>query len=191
MSIRPQHLSSPRGNLAAVEVLRTANFASRSAAPAMNDAQRAVEGAGPRPDVAPPDPPHRARRRFVLAALLAAVWMVALILLAAFTANPVTLNRDQVRRSDWVVTGTVVDLDKSLVAVEKEWKRGRITGEIAVRNLRETSARTGERYILPLSADKNGGTRYRVTESPVPRSAPPVYPATEEALAQLHAILEP
>ncbi len=139
---------------------------------------------------------NRSRRFLLFASVLACLWIVALAVLAAFTANPVTLNQDQIRRSGFIVTATVVDLETSRVLIDQEWRGGALQGEIVVRNLRETSAESRRKYILPLSRANDGKDEFVVTGSLVPVSAsepekkkPLIYPADDDAIGQLKEIL--
>ena len=137
-----------------------------------------------------PAPASIGRSRIFLAAaaVLAAVWMVALLVLAHYTANPVVLNREQVLESPYVVTGTVVgDTASGKISVEREWKRQALSGTITVANLRATGAKTGETYIIPLSKPDDS---LHVTEVPNSNGTPLVYPATSPALDQLKAIVD-
>jgi hypothetical protein len=130
------------------------------------------------------------RSRILLAAtaVLAAVWMVALLVLAHYTANPVVLNREQVLESPYVITGTVVgDAASGKISVEREWKRQAFSGTITVANLQATGAKTGETYIIPLSKPDES---WQVTEVPNSSGTLLVYPATPPALDQLKAIMD-
>lgn len=132
---------------------------------------------------------ERSRFRWHIAAAVALLWIAGLILLAVFTANPVTLNRDQVLRSEAVITGQVVDAAQSLVKVERVWRGDKIGPEIRVENLSVTGARGGDSYIFPLSIERSDGRKYRVTESLLPNAAPLIYPATPESAEMLSKIL--
>jgi hypothetical protein len=123
----------------------------------------------------------------ISAVALAAGWWVCLSLLALFTANPVTLNREQILRSKDVVTGTIVgDPGSGKVSVTEEWKGHDLRGTIMVANLATTIARQGTSYLIPLSASDE---TFRVTETLLPNGAPLIYPATYDALEQLQEIL--
>jgi hypothetical protein len=106
--------------------------------------------------------------------------------MAWLTANPVTLNRDQILRADFVITGKV-ESEPALreVLVLREWKKNGLTGKIHVENLEDARVRRGGTYLMPLS---HASTGYRVTET---RASSPaiVYPATPEAIDQLEKIL--
>jgi hypothetical protein len=146
---------------------------------------------GQRPDagnLSPSDAPSRPRRGpFVCAAALTVVWCAILIVMAWRTANPVSLNRDQILRADLVVTGTV-ESEPAIgeVSVTREWKKNGLKGTIHVENLEDAKARRGATYLIPLSPSSAG---YRVTEARLDNSAPHIYPATRAAIEQLEAIL--
>jgi len=122
---------------------------------------------------------------------LALVWWGVLAALTYYTANPVTLNREQILRSALVVTGTIVgDPGEGRVTVEREWKKSPVKKEtsetILVSNLTEAGARRGLSYLMPLSRGSDG---FHVTPTLLPNAAPLIYPATPDAIKQLEAIL--
>ena len=130
------------------------------------------------------------RRAFLIAATLGALWIAALAALAVFTANPITLNREQIMTSDAVVTARVLDPAAGTVAVEKVWKsRTELTAErLALDNLDKGRIRAGALYLVPLSRVR--ADRYEVTRTQLPNQQPLVYPATDDAVRQLEAILK-
>jgi hypothetical protein len=131
---------------------------------------------------------RRSRIFLAVAAVLAAAWMVSLLVLAHYTANPVMLNREQIIESPYVVTGTVVGSPaRGEVSVEREWKRQALTGTITVADLTATGAKTGVTYIIPLSKPDES---LHVTEAPNSHGTPLIYPATPAALDQLKAIVD-
>jgi hypothetical protein len=132
---------------------------------------------------------RRARLAMMAAALLAGLWGLALGGMALFTANPVTLNREQVLRSDAVIRGDVVDLEEGQVQVERLWPvRRPVEGEsLRLANLKATKASNGEAYLMPVSRTADG---YEVTRTSLPGEVPLIYPATNEAEAQLERVLE-
>lgn len=128
------------------------------------------------------------RTILIAAAAVAVLWWIALGMLALFTANPVTLNREQILRSSYVVTGKVVDAERGTVEVEKEWKQSGFGGTVHVGRLEETGARAGRSYIIPIEKAADG--MLNVTRSRLPNEAPLIYPATAEAAAQLSRLLQ-
>lgn len=150
------------------------------------------DGAKRAPPPAPPTadaPPPRARRMFLLVAAAVVGWWAVLIGLVVFTANPVTLNRRQIRRSDDVATAEVLDAATGRVKVLQEFKHGTPLGEITVEGLSRSGAKTGTTCILPLVKSPDG--TYRVAGAGSDKRPPPVYPATGEALDQLRELLKP
>jgi hypothetical protein len=134
------------------------------------------------------DAPWRPPRGpLIFASALAIIWSAILITMAWLTADPVTLNRDQVLRADFVITGRVEsDPAAGEVSVLREWHKNALNGTIHVENLGDVRVRTGETYLMPLS---HAATGYRITEARLANSALLVYPATQAALSQLEQIL--
>lgn len=89
-------------------------------------------------------------------------------MLAIFAANPVTFNRAQILQADYVVTATVQDAVTGRITVEKEWKHGFTfpSDEIVVSNLSGADARTGRKYLIPLSSEPDD--KFSVTEPKLP-----------------------
>ena len=128
-----------------------------------------------------------ARRGFWIALAVAACWLLVLGGLALFTANPITLNVEQVRASEYVVTGRVAGEERSVLVVERQWKGAETPAELRVGNLSQTAIRPGRSYLVPLSRTRSSALE--VTETDLPENPPLVYPATEDAIEQLTAIL--
>ena len=136
-----------------------------------------------------PSPRAPLRSRVLTAALaIAIVWILGLITLAVLTANPVTLNRMQIERSDYVVTATRKRADSAKIEVSREWKHGADLGEITVTNLDEARMPVDREFLVPLKKLASG--RYLITPTTLPNDAPLTYPATEEAMEQLVTILK-
>jgi hypothetical protein len=134
------------------------------------------------------DTPSRPSRGLLLLMIAVTVgWCALLIVLAWRTANPVALNRDQVLRADFVVTGKVESEPViGEVSVSREWKKNGLTGKIHVENLGDAHARRGETYLLPLAPSPTG---YRVLEARLANSELLIYPANQAAIEQLEQIL--
>ena len=130
----------------------------------------------------------RVRRLFRLAVLIAALWWLFLGSLALFTANPVTLNREQIIRAETVVTATVVDPVKGTIHIEKSWKGIREVDAITLGNLNETGAKAGVSYIIPVTESRKD--RYIVTTTRLPKNPPLIYPNTPKSEQQLKLILK-
>lgn len=115
--------------------------------------------------------------------VLAGIWYVALISLAALTGNPVTINQLQIRQSDLVVSGTV-DEDGVVSHINVHKVRGMMPeGEIRITNFEWPPGN----YILPL---KRVGGELEVTRSELPDKPPLIYPANDESIEQLLQILK-
>jgi len=125
----------------------------------------------------------RFRRRLLIAVALVAVWWAVLIALVVFTANPVTLNRRQLGRSEKIVTAQILDAADGQVKVVKDWSGAGLTGEIRVDGLADVGARDGKTYIIPLSLTRRGG--WEITPVPDSSHRQQIYPATDDALKQL------
>ena len=137
---------------------------------------------------------RRPRRWLVFWAV--AAWILFLAGLAWWTANPVTLNVDQLllaQAQGAVVMATVVDaasgrvqvnevLDKS-VAATMDLAAGQ---EISVSMLSASGAKTGERVIVPLLPGVDAG---RFVIAPTRFSSTPSYPATPELVEQVNEVL--
>jgi hypothetical protein len=123
-----------------------------------------------------------------LAAVIGAVWLLALAWLTIATSNPVTLNRDQVLRSFIVVQARVDDVQTGTCTVLDHWGPGEPGEFIRIRNLAETSAREGGEYLIPLSPAQPED--WMVTPTPLPRNPPLIYPATDPVREQLERILQ-
>lgn len=139
------------------------------------------------PGVAPPSP--IAKRLLLAAAALLVLWVVSLALLAFATANPVTLNREQILHSPFLVTATVISRKDGLVKVSREWKHGAGLPKETVRleNLEEAGVREGVEYVIPVTKKIDG--RLFVTETRLPNGRPLVYPATNDAVEEIEALL--
>jgi hypothetical protein len=147
-----------------------------------------VSGPSAGPSLPQSDTPSRpSRRLLLLAASLAILWCAILIGMTWLTADPVTLNREQVLRADFVVTGRVESNPVAgEVVVSREWKKNGLTGTIHVENLDDARARRGVTYLLPLSHSSTG---FRVIEARTGNGVPLIYPDTAVAIEQLEKIL--
>jgi hypothetical protein len=141
-----------------------------------------------------PEPSHDSdgpSRRVWLwpAVLLFAVWCVFLVSLAVRTANPVTLNRAQIRQADLVVEATVDTLASGECRVVRTWPEASQLGpRIVVAGLADLGVRPGSAYLLPLQRNEQG-TEFHIAPGPPPLSKPLIYPADDEARRQLVEIL--
>lgn len=134
----------------------------------------------------PPPPAARTSRRFVFAVSLAVLWVILLGTLSLLTANPVTLNRDQILNATDVLTAVVQD-DYGQVRVEKSWKGVVQENEIELSNLRYSHPTVGDRLLIPVTTARDG---WRVALSNLPDQPPLVYPVNEESERQLLHLLK-
>ena len=139
----------------------------------------------PAGSAAPPSPQYR-RRNAVIAIGLAIVWVGVLIALVARTANPVTLNRDQILRSHVIVEARVVDSTTGECEVVRAWPAAFPLRTITVRELTTTGAKLDQTYVLPLISIRDD---FEITPTRLPNGVRLIYPATPEAVRQLEAIL--
>lgn len=121
---------------------------------------------------------------------------MALVWLAATTANPVTFNRQQLAQSHVVVTAEITDQAQGRARVIQHWYGLGVPEEITVRDLDQLSVQDGRAFILPLTVE--GPATFHVTRAQLvivgpdgePLRAPAyVYPASAEAESQLAQIL--
>lgn len=127
------------------------------------------------------------RNWFVLAASLAGLWVIGVGVLSLLTANPVTLNRDQVLESTDVLTAVVEDIPSGQVRVEKSWKNAVHDEQLTLSNLRETKPTSQQHLLIPVSLGRQG---WQVTPLKLPHEPPLVYPVTEESERQLRHLLK-
>ncbi|REJ71513.1 MAG: hypothetical protein DWQ34_05210 [Planctomycetota bacterium] len=129
-------------------------------------------------------------RNRLLPLLPAGLWVAALGTLAFVSANPVTLNRDQIFESRLVVSATVDDPASGVCTIVEVWKGpGETDKAITVRGLPGDHVQQGETYILPLLVGR--GPVYEVTPATrVPGQPRLVYRASRAALAQLEQICD-
>lgn len=137
------------------------------------------------------------RAPFWISILIVVVWVGTVAALTWTSANPVTLNQQQILNSDLVVVGKVVDDPAPRYVIEpvdhQPWPLTE-RRPIGVSNLPGTEAHAGQTYIFPLTrhAEDQGVPMhgdYFVTPSHLPNAAPLIYPATPAALKQLEQIL--
>jgi hypothetical protein len=151
--------------------------ATREAAPPAAGAARYAVGA----------PRHTPSRAGTLLALsVAGVWIVALAALALTAANPIVLNRAQVRQADLVVSARMIDLLSGECALEDQWSGRPAPPTIRVGNLSSTRAAAGGTYILPLVPKEEGV--YEVLPAPLEGEPRLVYPASPDVVAQVEEL---
>lgn len=130
-----------------------------------------------------------ARHRLLVVVALFVTWLAGLGFLSVVTANPVTLNRDQIAESIVILAAEIQDAKTGLVTVRKTWKNPAWKAEkLTLPNLLETGASNGQILIIPITS--KGDDSYRVTPSKLPHQPPLVYPMTPESERQLLSLLK-
>ena len=150
-------------------------------------AQRLLDVRTDSPDSTAPREASSAKKRFALATVLAGLWVAGLGVLSFLSANPITLNREQVLSATDVLTAVVEEPRAETVRVEKSWKGAVSEDQLALSNLSATKTAAGDRLLIPVSKSRDG---WRVTLSKLPNEPPLVYPATPESETQLRQLLK-
>jgi hypothetical protein len=116
-------------------------------------------------------------------------WIVFLTILAATTANPVTLNRVQIEEASTVMRGRVLDVAKGTVELDPSWKRNGVESAVTttVTNLQAAEAKSGGDYLIPVT--RRGSDELSVTATRTSGNRPLIYPATPEVIAVVEEIL--
>ena len=127
------------------------------------------------------------RKLFSITALLAVTWMVLLLVLSVTSANPVTLNRDQIVEAADVLTVLVKDQQTGAVQIEKSWKGELSDHELVVTDIASMGVATGQRCLIPITRE---GGQWQVMPSKLPNNARLIYPMSPEAERQLKSILK-
>lgn len=142
----------------------------------------------------PGKPQGRLGRKLVFG--IAVAWVAFLVAMVVTTANPVTLNRDQIlmaRTSGAVVVAEVVDarggqvrVANVLSTVEAFTDETAPGHELKLPGLSELKLKTGERVVLPLIrwAGKGG-----LVIAPTPTGQPQVYPADKDVVRDVELLL--
>ena len=148
-------------------------------------------------EASPPLPNRHGSKLALPAALVCVVWVLGLAAMVLQTANPLTLNRRQIEVSTMVVQAEVTRLVPGEVRVEKFLLgSGKDSQLILVRNLNQTPAQIGQRYLLPLVPvrDVTGTVAnglYDVTPTGLPENQPLIYPNSDEAMQLFETLLKP
>ena len=119
--------------------------------------------------------------------ILAIVWWIALSLLGLFSANPTTVNRQQIVDSDLVVVATVKDRERGLVEVTRQWIDPNPQTSLTVTGLEEFELNNGDSVVLPITGGADGTfylTRVQRTNSE-PEGKTYIYPSTEVVFKQV------
>jgi len=117
-------------------------------------------------------------RPWLLAAagILAALWIAALALLAALTANPPQLNLAQLARARFVVIADAIDPPHGTCRLVEPLTPGSLPERFIVSNLARSGARPGRRYLLPLQVDPIAAEpAFRIVHDPASGLPPLAY----------------
>ncbi len=96
------------------------------------------------------------RRWFVLIASLTGLWVIGLGVLSLLTANPVTLNRDQILDATDVLTAVVENPRAGKVRVAKSWKDIVVDERLELTNLGDLKVSANERLLIPVIRTPRG-----------------------------------
>jgi hypothetical protein len=131
-------------------------------------------------------PKHRLILKLAVAATM--LWSLALAGMAFLTANPPAISRDQLRRSDAVVTARLDKARPDRIRIERVLSGGLTADDVVtVLNLPEQSAfAAGELCVIPLSHFRRD---YKVTMLEGQRAPPLIYRATPETMGAVKQIL--
>lgn len=125
--------------------------------------------------------------RLVPALIVFGLWLCVLIGLAAFSANPTTLNHAQITAAPLVVEATVDPNDRTRWQVSRTWPERQIDAPIEIEGLDDLPFETGQSYLIPVEPVGGGG--YRLVPLPKPLGRSLIYPANPQTIAELEAIL--
>lgn len=133
---------------------------------------------------------------------LALVWGAILLSLVLFTANPVTLNWEQIQlQAQMVISAEVLNVESGKVKVTRVWKEGgpvQPEQELLILNLKQTPARNGESYLIPVikSGPVAGAYTIPMTQEQLALEEkgkediqPYCYPLSDDVVKQLESLL--
>ena len=125
--------------------------------------------------------------------LLIAVWQLALLWMVWTSANPVTLNRKQIRDADWIVHVRVIDPKSGRFEVLETMKAlgdFEQPQEVTVRNARDLQLSSSSEFLVPLTRLSLRSGDFEVTRTQLPGEIPLIYPWNDSAKRQLAAVLQ-
>ena len=148
------------------------------------------------PPAGTPDPVHdgiertdrfTAKKWLMVTTAFAVAWWIGLSLLTVLSANPITVNRQQIVDSDVVVVAQVQDLTSGSVTVTQQWIDPNPQTRLNVSGLSEFHVKNGDTIVLPLTGGPDG-TFYLTRVHPTranPNGTTYIYPATDVVLEQV------
>ncbi len=125
--------------------------------------------------------------RVRLALALFLVWAAGLATLAIVVTSPVTLNRVQIRSAEVIVQGMLDPTQAGVFLVDRTWPADATDAVILIEDLDELPLEPKQSTLIPLRQTADGA--YSVVLTPKPSEARLTYPATNDAIAALEAIL--
>ncbi len=121
--------------------------------------------------------------------LIGILWLTGMLWLVLTTSNPVTLNKEQILRANFVIQAKFIEKLKGF-DIDQAWPpQPNLTSisQADIANLKEIKFEADVDYLVPITRT---GDTYLVTPSRLPSGQPLIYPATAEALTQLKLILK-
>ncbi|MEZ5940523.1 MAG: hypothetical protein R3C18_03960 [Planctomycetaceae bacterium] len=148
-----------------------------------------------------PEKPVPQRGLLFAAIGIGAVWICLLLMIVVLTANPVTINKLQMRQAEYVVEARVLVLNPGEVEIVGQLRGSVSKKQILLRNLSQTAVQVGETYIMPLKSIKgagdSAGSVFEIAPSGLPNNVtgeeqglPLVYPVSEESRNQVREFLK-
>lgn len=146
-----------------------------------------VATCAPSDDPAPPAQTLPPSGRFWPPVVGTALWIAFLVLLALLTANPTTLNIAQIAQAELVLKGSSAD-GKEHWHISQSWPPDSVKENVRIQGLENVELGAGMEYLIPVRRVEDGV--YQVVVAPAPLAAPLIYPATDDVVADLEAILD-
>jgi hypothetical protein len=132
-----------------------------------------------------------------LVAVAAIAWWITLGLMAALTANPVMLNRNQIRGARLVLEGSVTNTTSGRIKVSRHWLVDWISPvpeNPMIENLSECfpAPESNRRYLFPLIPTGEKDT-FHVVQLPRQSGSdlPLIYPSDASTVKQVDAMTRP
>lgn len=137
---------------------------------------------------------RRSRLPFYIAIVLVGAWLAFLSVLALLSANPVTINREQILASDAVIVG-VRDVERrdperrigDWVRVEQQLAGRGVPSRLLLPHFAEHAAAQASAFVIPLRRTRDS---FEITPAPEALDGRRlVYPASPETLETVAKIL--
>jgi len=153
----------------------------------------AIPSMSPEPSVTTEGPVGTDRRKrlpFVIAAALVGSWLAFLLTLAVVSANPVTVNREQILSSDAVIVGSRDGGagNGNWIRVERQLAGRGVPSRLRLPHFDESAFGGSDQFVIPLRRTRDS---FEITPAPPAldrkRLVYPVSPETLDAVADLLA----